>query len=334
MTQCAHQQPPGSPPRSHLVRCGHAANQRGGPDRCGSPRPLRGAHGGGIRRGRDVLHPLLAHPRDPDGQPRPGQRVRGHPHDLRHRRAGGYPCPGATLLPARRGLRLPGTAPRGHSRRGHRRHGIGRRRRTGRAPVRRRGRRSGLRDPHRRRLPRRRSAGPRPGTGQVTGRVPDPSPPADDTLDPQASSPDESPHASPRDRQATQATTTAGALRLLSLTLVFLLLAVLFLSHGITSLPVLAADILGPAATILLVQLGTAAGRWLGGFAEPRLTRSSTILLAPALILAGGLTGVYGSTGFVVAASVVVLGAGIGTAQTVALHTAMRRTDPGRASVV
>lgn len=149
--------------------------------------------------------------------------------------------------------------------------------------------------------------------------------------DPTTAQPDEPPHASPRDRQATS---TAGALRLLSLTLVFLLLAVLFLSHGITSLPVLATDSVGPAATILLVQLGTAGGRWLGGFAEPRLTRSGTILLATVLILGGGITGVLGSAIFVVAASAVVLGAGIGTAQTVALHTAMRRTDPGRASVV
>lgn len=154
-----------------------------------------------------------------------------------------------------------------------------------------------------------------------------PTPPTD----PAPSPADESSGAASRDRHATS---TAGALRLLSLTLVFLLLAVLFLSHGITSLPVLAADTIGPAATILLVQLGTAGGRWWGGFAEPRLTRSGTILLASALVLAGGVTGVLGSAGPVVAVSAVVLGVGVGTAQTVALHTAMRRTDPGRASVV
>ena len=43
------------------------------------------------------------------------------------------------------------------------------------------------------------------------------------------------------------ATTTLGALRMLALTLTFLLLAVLFLSHAITSLPVLASDSVSPA---------------------------------------------------------------------------------------
>ncbi|GAA4515106.1 MFS transporter [Brevibacterium yomogidense] len=165
-----------------------------------------------------------------------------------------------------------------------------------------------------------------------TDTAPQDTPPTGPTPhDPTTAPPDEPPHSSSRDGQATS---TAGALRLLSLTLVFLLLAVLFLSHGITSLPVLATDSVGPAATILLVQLGTAGGRWLGGFAEPRLTRSGTILLATVLILAGGITGVLGSAISLVAVSAVVLGVGIGTAQTVALHTAMRRTDPGRASVV
>lgn len=131
-----------------------------------------------------------------------------------------------------------------------------------------------------------------------------------------------------------QATTTAGALRVLALTLTFLLLAVLFLSHGITSLPVLARDSVGPAATILLVQLGTAGGRWLGGFAEPRITRSGTIMMATVLLVVGATTGVFTSNGETIGISAIILGLGVGTAQTVALHTAMRRTDAGTASVV
>lgn len=127
---------------------------------------------------------------------------------------------------------------------------------------------------------------------------------------------------------------TARALQSLALTLTFLLLAVLFLSHAITSLPVLARDSISPALTILLAQLGTAGGRWLGGFAEPLLTRTGTILLATALLVIGGTTGVFTSGGETIGASAVVLGLGVGTAQTVALHTAMRRTDAGTASVV
>ncbi|MGO1398772.1 MAG: MFS transporter [Brevibacterium yomogidense] len=130
------------------------------------------------------------------------------------------------------------------------------------------------------------------------------------------------------------ATTTLGALRMLALTLTFLLLAVLFLSHAITSLPVLASDSVSPALTILLAQLGTAGGRWVGGFAEPRITRSGTIMLATILLVIGSLTGVFTSNGEAIGISAVILGLGVGTAQTVALHTAMRRTDAGRASVV
>lgn len=130
------------------------------------------------------------------------------------------------------------------------------------------------------------------------------------------------------------ATTTLGALRMLALTLTFLLLAVLFLSHAITSLPVLASDSVSPALTILLAQLGTAGGRWVGGFAEPRITRSGTIMLATILLVIGSITGVFTSNGEAIGISAVILGLGVGTAQTVALHTAMRRTDAGRASVV
>ncbi len=130
------------------------------------------------------------------------------------------------------------------------------------------------------------------------------------------------------------ATTTLGALRALALTLTFLLLAVLFLSHAITSLPVLARDSVSPSITILLAQLGTAAGRWLGGFAEPRITRSGTIMAATVLLVIGSVTGVFTSGAAAVGMSAVVLGLGVGTAQTVALHTAMRRTDAGTASVV
>ncbi|MGJ9373808.1 MFS transporter [Nesterenkonia sp. CF4.4] len=128
--------------------------------------------------------------------------------------------------------------------------------------------------------------------------------------------------------------TTPGALRLLALTLVFLLLAVLFLAHGITSLPAYARGAVEPALTILLVQIGAAAGRWLGGAAEVWLTRVGAITLAGVLVILGASGGMLGTHSLVLGVAAIVMGAGVGTAQTVGLHMAMRRIDAGRASVV
>ena len=57
-------------------------------------------------------------------------------------------------------------------------------------------------------------------------------------------------------------------------------------------------------------------------------------MLATILLVIGSITGVFTSNGEAIGISAVILGLGVGTAQTVALHTAMRRTDAGRASVV
>lgn len=128
--------------------------------------------------------------------------------------------------------------------------------------------------------------------------------------------------------------TTGGVLRVLALASGFLLLVVLFLSHGITSLPAYARETIEPALTILLVQVGTAAGRWLGGATESRLTRPGVIILATVLVIVGATGSLLGIGGLVLGGSAILMGLGVGTAQTVALHMAMRRVDAGRASVM
>lgn len=137
---------------------------------------------------------------------------------------------------------------------------------------------------------------------------------------------------SPTER-ATGVAIASGSTRTLALTLVFLLVAILFIAHGVTSLPVHTSGAVAPAITILLLQLGVSAGRWLGGVTESRITRPGTVLLAVALVVVGATVGVLSGIAPLIGGAAVVLGVGVGTAQTVTLHMAMQRVGPARASV-
>lgn len=113
-----------------------------------------------------------------------------------------------------------------------------------------------------------------------------------------------------------------------------LLLGVIVLSYGLTSLPVLATPYGSAALIIFLVQAGNAVGRWLGGELEPRLTAAGTVMTGATLIGLGVIAGLL-LTGFLAGVVAgVCLGVGIGIIQTVTLHTAMLRMGSSRASVV
>jgi predicted MFS family arabinose efflux permease len=116
--------------------------------------------------------------------------------------------------------------------------------------------------------------------------------------------------------------------------MVLLLIAVVMLSHGLSSLPVSAAAFGGAAVVVFAVQIGNALGRALGGECEARLGTNATIIVGVLLLAAGGTLGVFVQDASITMVSAVLLGAGVGIVQTVALHTAMQRMTPGRASVV
>ena len=115
--------------------------------------------------------------------------------------------------------------------------------------------------------------------------------------------------------------------------LLMLLLAVMLLSHGLTSVPAVAAPVNG-ALVILLVQIGNAAGRWLGAELEERLSPALAALIG-SIAAAGAAAAtvlVPDAAGVAVAAALV--GAGVGVVQGVSLHAAMRVMTAGSASVV
>lgn len=116
------------------------------------------------------------------------------------------------------------------------------------------------------------------------------------------------------------------------LVLCFLLLGIIVLSHGLSSLPVLASAY--AAVVIFSVQAGNALGRWLGGELEARSTTGVTIVTGAVLLAAGGIAGVLAAIPAVVVAAGGLVGLGVGIVQTVTLHTAMRLMDAGRASVM
>lgn len=118
------------------------------------------------------------------------------------------------------------------------------------------------------------------------------------------------------------------------LVLALLLVAVILLSHGLSSLPVLAAGSGSAAAVIFAVQGSNALGRSVGGELEARTTPHATFVIGAALLAAGGALGVS-VTGFAAAVCAgVLIGLGVGIVQTVSLHTAMQRMNAGHASVV
>lgn len=118
------------------------------------------------------------------------------------------------------------------------------------------------------------------------------------------------------------------------LVLGLLLTAVTLLSHGLTSLPVLAAPLGGATAVVFAVQVGNAIGRGIGGELEARTSAPTTVLAGALLLTTGAVLGVpeSGLPALVVAGALI--GLGVGIVQTLALHIAMRRMDSGRASVI
>lgn len=118
------------------------------------------------------------------------------------------------------------------------------------------------------------------------------------------------------------------------LVLVFLLVAVMLLSHGLSSLPVLAAEFGNAAVVIFAVQTGNAVGRSIGGELEARAATAATVITGAVLLAAGGTLGVLVTGSAAIIAAGALIGLGVGIIQTVTLHTAMRRMDAGHASVV
>lgn len=116
--------------------------------------------------------------------------------------------------------------------------------------------------------------------------------------------------------------------------LIFLLFSVILLSHGLSSLPVLASPTGSASVVIFVVQTGNAIGRSLGGQLEAKLGTRPTALVGMVLLAAGGALGVLapGTASALVAGACI--GLGVGIVQTVTLHAAMLRMDSGSASVV
>ncbi|MCG7311082.1 MFS transporter [Brachybacterium sp. ACRRE] len=118
------------------------------------------------------------------------------------------------------------------------------------------------------------------------------------------------------------------------LVLTLLLVSVVLLSHGLSSLPVLASAFGSTAVVVFAVQGGNALGRGLGGELEARTSARATTIAGALLLAVGGASGVVidGLMAIIVAGALI--GLGVGIIQTVTLHAAMLRMDPGHASVV
>lgn len=118
------------------------------------------------------------------------------------------------------------------------------------------------------------------------------------------------------------------------LALGLLLAVVVLLSHGLTSLPVLASSFGGAALVVFAVQLGNALGRGIGGELEARIEAPAALVVGSLSLAAGGMLGVLVSGAASMIAAGVLIGLGVGIVQTLTLHMTMRRMNPGRASVV
>lgn len=118
------------------------------------------------------------------------------------------------------------------------------------------------------------------------------------------------------------------------LVLGFLLVGIVLMSHGLTSLPVLAASYMNAALVVFSVQAANAVGRGIGGELEARTSTSITLVIGAALLVSGGLLGVLLDKPITAICAGVLLGLGIGIVQTSTLHTSMRLMSAGGASVI
>src|SRR5699024_1912522 len=121
------------------------------------------------------------------------------------------------------------------------------------------------------------------------------------------------------------------------LALALLLSTVILLSHGLTSLPVLATAFSGAAVVVFAVQAGNALGRGFGGAVEARAGAPVSLGIGALCLAVGGVLGVLGLLGGgagAVCRAGALIGLGVGIVQTVVLHVAMHRMAAGSASVV
>lgn len=113
----------------------------------------------------------------------------------------------------------------------------------------------------------------------------------------------------------------------------FLLLSIVILSHGLTSLPVTASVLGSAAAVIFSVQVGNAIGRGFGGELETRTGALTASITGAALVVIGGAASVVDNFAVILVTGAMI-GLGVGTVQSVTLHAVMLRMTPGRASVL
>lgn len=117
------------------------------------------------------------------------------------------------------------------------------------------------------------------------------------------------------------------------LALTFLLVAVLLLSHGLTTLPVIDAAHGHAAMIVFAVQAANALGRGAGGELEARTTSPITAGVGAVLLAAGGVLGAASTAPLPTICAGALIGLGVGIVQSLTLHVAMRRMSPGSASV-
>ena len=118
------------------------------------------------------------------------------------------------------------------------------------------------------------------------------------------------------------------------LVMTLLLLAVVLLSHGLTSLPVSVVAFGTAALVVFAAQAGNAIGRAVGGELESAFGPALALGVGTALLTVGGVLGVLALGTTPALTSGALIGLGIGIVQTVTLHAAMQRMDAGSASVV
>lgn len=163
-----------------------------------------------------------------------------------------------------------------------------------------------------------------PGLGRDTDAATDTATDTDTDTDTDTAQP-------PSDRTGTSLAT--GLLRA-RWTLALMAIAIVLLSYGLTTLPVIASAAVLPAVVVLAVQFGNAVGRGVGGQLEPRIGHRGLVLVAGTLMLLGTGGTVWWHDSAVVIAPALMLGIGAGMIQTAVLHVTMVQAGPGVGSVL
>ncbi len=137
------------------------------------------------------------------------------------------------------------------------------------------------------------------------------------------------------DEQPTRTSTSlvAGLVRA-RWTLLLMVVTILVLSHGLTTLPIVVSATVSPAMVVLGVQFGNAVGRGVGGQLEHRIGHRRVVVSALALLVLGTVGTVVVPGSVLVLAPAVLIGIGVGMIQTAALHSTMVQAGPGSGSVL